>query len=341
MGVFFSVIVPVYKVEEYLVPCVESVLSQTFPDFELILVDDGSPDQCPQICDRYREKDSRVKVLHKANGGLVSARQAGIQIAAGQYVFNLDSDDLIEQDVLEEAHRIITETNCQIVSFGRKWVKGGQTVRTTDDGLEEGLYAGEKLEQYIYPKVLTDRNMQFISCYITGKAIQREFLLPHQMGVSEQISLGEDLCCMTACYLQAQSIYLSKKTAYLYTVRENSMSREFNTKQILLIENVIREISKNNTEKVADFPQQLCRYSCFMCFAILAAAAEGDHFQSLGQLEQNIRNSLHHEHIRRAEFDTITPKSRIAISLMKRGNYKAAFYFLNLCKNIKKVLKRG
>jgi hypothetical protein len=183
--------------------------------------------------------------------------------------------------------------------------------------------------------------MQFISCYITGNAIQREFLLPHQMGVSEQISLGEDLCCMTACYLQAQSIYLSKKTAYLYTVRENSMSREFNTKQILLIENVIREISKNNTEKVADFPQQLCRYSCFMCFAILAAAAEGDHFQSLGQLEQNIRNSLHHEHIRRAEFDTITPKSRIAISLMKRGNYKAAFYFLNLCKNIKKVLKRG
>ena len=97
---FFSIIVPVYKVENYLSNCIESVLSQTFTDYELILVNDGSPDRCPEICDHYKEKDSRIQVIHKANGGLASARRAGIKIAKGEYVFNLDSDDLIEKNTL-------------------------------------------------------------------------------------------------------------------------------------------------------------------------------------------------------------------------------------------------
>ena len=96
---FFSVIVPVYKVEKYLPNCIESVLNQTFSDFELILVDDGSPDSCPEICDSYKEKDSRIKVVHKPNGGLASARRAGIKVAEGEYVYNLDSDDLIENTI--------------------------------------------------------------------------------------------------------------------------------------------------------------------------------------------------------------------------------------------------
>ena len=79
----FSVIVPIYKVEKYLVSCIESVLNQSFADFELILVDDGSPDNCPKICDEYAEKDGRIKVIHKENGGLVSARKACIKIAKG------------------------------------------------------------------------------------------------------------------------------------------------------------------------------------------------------------------------------------------------------------------
>ena len=87
---FYSVIVPVYKVEKYLQNAIESVLNQTFSDFELVLVDDGSPDSCPAICDSYKARDARVKVIHKSNGGLASARRAGIQVASGEYVFNLD-----------------------------------------------------------------------------------------------------------------------------------------------------------------------------------------------------------------------------------------------------------
>lgn len=338
---FFSVIVPVYKVEKYLPACIDSILSQTFSDFEIILVDDGSPDKCPEICDCYKEKDNRIKVIHKENGGLCSARRAGIKVAEGDYVFNLDSDDLIENDTLECAYKAIKETDCDIVSFSYRWVKDGQTVNVTNDGLDEGLYTGKEFEENIYPRLLMDKNMNHISYYLSGKAVKREFLTPYQLAVNEKISLGEDLCCVLPCYLNAGSVYVSKKEAYLYTVRTDSLSKEFNTKQIRLIEDVIGEIQKNDFSKITDFDDQLCRYSCFMCFAILALAAEGGYFNSINAIKENILNSVHGEMIARAEFDGISLKSRISIFLMKKKRYTTAFYFLNLCKNIKKVLGKG
>ncbi len=338
---FFSVIVPVYKVEKYLRASIESVLSQTFSDFELILVDDGSPDGCPQICDDYKEKDNRIKVIHKANGGLASARRAGIKVSEGEYVLNLDSDDLIENDTLECAYKIIKETNCDIVSFAYRWVKNGVAVNVTNDGLDEGLYDVTGIEKCIYPRLLMDKNMNHISYYLSGKVIKRELLTPCQLGVSEKISLGEDLCCVISCYLHAKSVYISKKEMYLYSVRENSMSKEFNSNQIYLIENVVNEISKNDLEKVTDFDEQLCRYCAFMCFAILASAAEGSYFKSIKEIKENIKNSLHREKILCAKFEKISIKSRISIFLMKKDCYRLAFYFLNICKIIKTALKKG
>jgi len=338
---FFSVIVPVYKVEKYLTSCIESVLNQTFSDFELILVDDGSPDRCPEICDSYKDKDERVKVVHKENGGLASARRAGIKVANGEYVFNLDSDDLIENDTLEYAYWLINSTGSEIVSFSYKWVKDGKTVNVTNDGLDERFYEGEDIEKYIYPRLLMDKNMNHMSYYLSGKAVKRELLLPNQLNVSETISLGEDLCCVIPCYLQAKSVYISKKEAYLYTVRADSISKEFNANQIYLVQNVINEISKNDFEKISDFNEQLCRYSCFMCFTILASAAEGNHFKSINAIKQNIINSIHGEKIPCAEFENISFKSKMTVLLMKKKCYKTAFYFLNLCKNIKRLLRKG
>lgn len=337
---FFSVIVPVYKVEEFLVPCIDSVLNQTFSDFELILVDDGSPDSCPFICDEYAQKDERIKVIHKENGGLASARRAGIKVATGDYVFNLDSDDLIENDTLQCAYEYIKDTGCEIVSFAYRWVKSGHTVTVTNDSIDEGFYDKEKIEKIIYPKLVMDKNMNHVSYYLSGKAVKRELLTPNQLNVSESISLGEDYCCVLPCYLHAKSVYISKKTAYLYTVRGNSLSKEFNTKQIYLIENVINELCKNNTEVIVDFDEQLCRYSCFMCFTILASAAEGNYFKSIKEIKNNIKNSLHNEKIRCAEFENISLKSKISILLMKKNCYRTAFYFLNICKIIKFVLGR-
>ena len=113
---FFSVIVPVFKVEPYLQKCIESVLRQSFSDFELILVDDGSPDSCPQICDAYAKEDNRIRVIHKENGGLSSARNSGLRIASGKYVSFLDSDDFwLNDSVLESVHKLIVNEKADIV----------------------------------------------------------------------------------------------------------------------------------------------------------------------------------------------------------------------------------
>ncbi|MBE7020110.1 MAG: glycosyltransferase family 2 protein [Ruminococcaceae bacterium] len=338
---FFSVIVPVYKVEKYLRKCIESVLNQSFSDFELILVNDGSLDNCPNICEEYKNKDSRVKVVHKENGGLASARQAGIKVAEGNYVYSLDSDDAIEKDTLKLCYKIISEYNCDIVTSGYKWVSFDRILKITDDGLKEGFYSYEDIRKVIFPRLLMDKNMEHISYYLSGKAVKRELLSPIQLSLNPKISLGEDLCTVVPCYLQAKSVYISKEASYLYTVRQDSISKDFNSRQILLIEDVINELKGISLEKPKDFDAQLDRYSYFMCLAITAAAAEGGFLKSAGELKRNIKSSLHHSSIKKAKFDKISKKSRITLLLMKAGLYITAFYFLDICKKIKVIFKRG
>lgn len=114
MQPLISVIVPVYKVEEYLDQCVSSIVNQTYQNLEILLVDDGSPDGCPAMCDRWAEKDSRIKVIHKENGGLSDARNAGLKIATGEYVAFVDSDDMISDDMLESLYNALYDTKADI-----------------------------------------------------------------------------------------------------------------------------------------------------------------------------------------------------------------------------------
>lgn len=113
-----SIIVPVYKVERYLDRCVISILKQTFTDFELILVDDGSPDQCPRMCDEWGKRDHRIRVIHQENGGLSSARNKGLEIHKGKYVFFVDSDDWLEKDAISILYQIAVCTEADIVIGG-------------------------------------------------------------------------------------------------------------------------------------------------------------------------------------------------------------------------------
>ena len=337
----FSVIVPIYNIEKYIKRCIDSVLSQSFTNFELILVDDGSPDRCGAICDEYAKKDQRIQVIHKVNGGLVSARQAGIKVASGDYVFHLDGDDAVLPDALESAHNIIRETGADIVSFSYKCSINGKIGETVCDLVDEGLYNRKSIEQHIFPKLLSDKNMNHIFYFLCGKAIKRELATKHQLNVNPAISLGEDLSCIVPCYLEAETVYMSKKAIYLYTIRNDSISTDFKTHQITQIADVIRGLRELRMEKPKDFDEQISRYSCFMCFAILAAAAEGNHFNSVTKLQELILGSLHKEEIKKAYFENITLKSRIAIWLMKREKIRLAFYFLYFCKELKRMRKGG
>lgn len=117
-----SIIVPVYNVERFLDRCIKSLTSQTYQNIEIILVDDGSTDNCPQICDDFAKKDKRIRAIHKANGGLSSARNVGIDAAKGEYISFVDSDDYIAADMIERAYRAIAGQNADLCIFGIKWI---------------------------------------------------------------------------------------------------------------------------------------------------------------------------------------------------------------------------
>ena len=117
-----SVIIPVYRVERYLDACVSSVLAQTFGDFEIILVDDGSPDGCPALCDAWARKDPRIRVIHRENGGLSAARNTGIEAAKGQFLTFVDSDDLLEPDPLRRAWEAQRQYSAELVIINLVYV---------------------------------------------------------------------------------------------------------------------------------------------------------------------------------------------------------------------------
>lgn len=157
-----SIIVPVYKVEKYLNKCIESILNQTFKDFELILVDDGSPDKCGQICDEYAKKDNRVIVIHKENGGQATARNVALDIARGDYIGFVDSDDWIDCDMYELLYGLCIDNNCDIsncssrIYFKDKTrVNGGHklVVHNTQESMEV-LLKGDLYDECLWTKLI-------------------------------------------------------------------------------------------------------------------------------------------------------------------------------------------
>lgn len=143
--VLISVIVPIYRIDRYVGLCIESLINQTYKNLEIILVDDGSPDRCPEICNLYAKKDSRIKVIHKENGGLVSARKAGIIAATGKYVGYVDGDDWVGVGFYESLHNHIAATDADIACAGFRRDLFTSTSSFTDN-LQSGLYEGERLD---------------------------------------------------------------------------------------------------------------------------------------------------------------------------------------------------
>lgn len=162
MNELVSVIVPIYGVEEYLEKCINSIINQTYKNLEIILVDDGSPDRCPEICDEYAIKDSRIKVIHKKNGGLSDARNAGLDVAKGDYFVFVDSDDWIESTMIEHLLNTCKKFNVNLAACGRyvtdgvdiKGVafKGAEIVYSTEEALNE-ILSGKSLDVAAWDKI--------------------------------------------------------------------------------------------------------------------------------------------------------------------------------------------
>lgn len=139
-----SVIVPCYNVEKYLPRCINSIINQTYNNIEILLVDDGSPDQCGEICEKYAKKDKRIKVIHKNNGGLSDARNVAIDVATGEYILFIDSDDYVAVDHVEHLYSIMTKSNVDMaIEWGQTFYEGTEPPIDTLDGKKEVILDSE------------------------------------------------------------------------------------------------------------------------------------------------------------------------------------------------------
>ena len=217
----FSVIVPIYNVQEYLERCLDSILEQTYRDFELILVDDGSTDECPAICDRYASRDSRIRVIHKPNGGLVSSRNVGLFAARGDYISYVDGDDWAKPRMLQFVAERLKESPVKLdmVLFAADDIYEGFVGKTTND-VPEGYYDKRRMEEVIYPYMLSDRRKGFhIGSVIHGhtwdKITARELVLEHYAR-DERIRMFTDVAYVYECLLYAENIYICNESLYNY-----------------------------------------------------------------------------------------------------------------------------
>ncbi len=218
-----SIIIPIYNTQKYLNQCIDSVLNQSFKNFELLLVDDGSTDLSGNICDEYAKLDRRVQVIHKQNGGNTSARRAGIKQAQGEYIGFVDSDDWIESDMYENLLEIALKSGADIVSSG--YYRGYETSESLIyDDVATGFYAAADYTEIISILIGaydgTDRHMvPSMCCRIYRKSLIQRVI----KGLPDIIQYGEDLYCTISAVLKSKSIYVTHNAFYHYRMHSSSI----------------------------------------------------------------------------------------------------------------------
>lgn len=217
----FSFIVPVYNVELYLKECIDSILSQTYENFELILVNDGSTDNSGKICDEYAQKDSRIKVIHQKNSGVNKTRKNAAIAATGEYIVPIDADDWITKDLLAQAYDVIKETNVDVFcyDFLYVWEDKQKEYHTL---VSAGYYDKDRLNEYVYPNLIRNQYGKRFFPNVCGKLIKKDLYIKFQLSTNDIIRIGEDESVCLPCVFFANSIYISHNCCYCY--RQNPAS---------------------------------------------------------------------------------------------------------------------
>lgn len=206
-----SIVVPVYKVEQYLERCVQSICEQTYPELEIILVNDGSPDCCGEICEELAKKDHRIQVVHKQNGGLSDARNAGVKYATGKYLLFVDSDDYIAKDLVEKTVAEAEKGKCDLVLFDYYCVENGtEEIRTIKLPTDRIFSLKEEHQLLLAPPAAWT------------KLFNREFYMKAECPFPKGLYF-EDLATTPIFFLKAERISYLKEPLYYYIIRENSI----------------------------------------------------------------------------------------------------------------------
>lgn len=220
-----SVIVPVYNVQQYLPHCVESILAQTYQNLEIILVDDGSTDDSGRLCDALAQRDHRIRVIHKLNGGLSDARNAGTAACKGEFVFYLDSDDYLEQDAISALVSIQSESHAEVVIGNYFYTYSDhEDIAQPDTGTVEAYPRKEAIELLMQGKLQT---------FAWGKLIRADIAKRHLFPVGK---LFEDHFWTHLIFQDCETMVYSSKPMVHYRQRGNSISYTFNLKRLDILE---------------------------------------------------------------------------------------------------------
>ncbi len=285
---YFSIVIPAYNVEKYFDKCLESVCNQTFKDFEAIIVDDGSDDGTAEICDAYAGRDDRLIVVHKENGGCISARRAGVQLSKGKYIINLDGDDYLEPDLLESVYKVLNKKEYDIVwySFNR--------VNDAGDLLEsKALFDGEKCGRDVYENMLCDESRPFFTVTydysLWTKAIKREIIYEKMMLAFNDIIMGEDLIVTLPTVMSADNIFFLNKQLYNYRYNYSSLSYVFRVDDIKNLKMLLKNIESICDTDNDKMQRQLGLYSLMRVLNVLVLGIKTLH--SYNQLK-NLTNDI-------------------------------------------------
>ena len=268
-NIWVSVIIPVYKIEKYLNQCVDSILKQTYHELEVILVDDGSSDKCPQICDIYAEKDKRVKVIHQENAGLSAARNSGIESANGDYIIFLDGDDFFDDtEAIERLVKRVKTTKADVLNYSYKkyYEDTGDKVPQFNELPPMPVQLQEKTEQLDY---ITKEFLYIASA--CNKMIRADVLSKHMKFEKGKLSEDVEWCARLLCH--AQSFDFVCENFYCYRQRSTSITHTMQEKACIDLTNNILgclKIAEQTDEKIKEY---IYRYTAYQLSTFVAVQA--------------------------------------------------------------------
>ena len=274
-----SVIVPIYNVEQYLPTCIESIIGQSYGNIEIILVDDGSPDNCPQMCDEYAKKDARIKVIHKENGGLSDARNSGLDIATGEFVFFVDSDDYINKYCLELLVKELVRTNADILECHSNNFLDGKNPSW------DNKCRIRRRKIFIPDEWLTETRLgKFISCAVWNKLYKSELYRDVRFPIGR---IFEDEATTYKVVNKASKICRINSKLYFYRERQGStitgkMTLKKLQHRILAFQEKADYFSANGNEKVEKFSRAK------LCLAAISMIKIADELDGSGKTKQEL-----------------------------------------------------
>lgn len=296
-----SIIIPVYNVEQYIEQCMETVLEQTYPHLDIILVDDGSKDKSPKMCDDYAIQDSRVRVIHKENGGLISAWMAGVNNALGEYLVFVDSDDWIEKNMVEELVQYATGSSAEIIcsNYIIEKTEKQQSIKIKQS-MKPGIYERDALERELFPVILGMEERR-IHCSRCMKLISKELIQKNMQYVNAEVTMGEDLNIMFPAMIDAKRIViLEEGFFYHYRFVDASMVHKYNSKLHEKIRILGNALQKSIDKKINDsieknmYLEGLKKEYIFLLFIVLKNELRGPGKMLISRI-QKILNSAKEE----------------------------------------------